>query len=91
MRQQYSIATACNQLTSLVHTVESGSPVELTRRGQPVAVLVSLRDFERLSGERPDLWQSIQKFRQEADLEGLAIDEVYAGIRDRSPGREPEL
>ena len=91
MSRQCSIATARNRLTALVHEVEEGAPVELTRRGRPVAVLLSITDYQRLHNGRPNLWQRIQEFRQEADLVELDVEGVYADVRDRSPGREPEL
>lgn len=91
MRKRYSIAQARNSLPGLVHAVEDGPPVELTRRGQPVAVLVSISEFDRLSGKRPDLWSAIEKFRAETDLEELDIDGVLEGVRDPSPGRDPQI
>lgn len=90
-RRRYSIAEARNGLPRLVHAVETGPPVELTRRGQAVAVLISLREFEKLSGKQPDLWAAIETFRAETDLEELDIDSLLDDVRDRSPGREPEL
>jgi len=91
MSRQYSIAAARNQLPALVHAVEAGPPVELTRRGQPVAVLLSVADYRRLRQDKPDLWEAIQRFREETDLETLDAEGVWAGVRDRSPGREPVL
>lgn len=91
MSKQCSIAAARNSFTALVHEVETGSPVELTRRGRPVAVLLSIAEYRKLHGDKPDLWKSIQRFRRAADLEALAADEAFADLRDRSPGREPEL
>jgi cytochrome c556 len=63
---------------------------KLTRRGKMVAVLVSSRDYERLTNGPPDLWDAIQKFRAEHDLSDLDVEEVFANVRDRSPGREVE-
>lgn len=91
MPRHYSIAEARNSLPALVHAVEKGPPIELTRRGHRVAVLLSIGEYEKLSRQRPDLWAAIEKFRLEADLEALDVEQVYSGIRDRSPGREPEL
>lgn len=91
MRRQYSIAEARNGLTGLVHAVEDGPPVELTRRGQPVAILVSIKDFERLARGRPNLWSAIEKFRAETNLEELDVDGILEGVRDPSPGREPDI
>jgi prevent-host-death family protein len=52
MNDAYSIAAAKNNLSSLVHEVEQGRPVRLTRRGKPVAVLMSTAQYERLSKPR---------------------------------------
>ena len=38
MDSTYSIAEARDALTGLVHRVEEGEPIQLTRRGRPVAV-----------------------------------------------------
>ncbi len=91
MLKQYSIAAACNSLPALVQAVESGSPVELTSDGRPVAMLISSADYQKMDRRKTDLWEAIQRFRQEADLSDLDVDSVYAEVRDRSPGREPEL
>lgn len=43
-----SIADAKNHLTELLYQAEEGQPVQVTRRGQPVAVLLSETEYERL-------------------------------------------
>ena len=91
MTKQASISQARNSLPSLVHEVEAGASVELTRRGRPVAVLLSISDYGRLTGKRPDLWSAIQRFREKTDLEELDVEQILAGVRDRSPGPEPEI
>ena len=91
MSKQISITAARNSLPSIVHSVEEGAAVELTRRGRPVAVLLSCSEYRRLKGGRRDLWQEVQAFRGAADLEDLDVEEVFSGLRDRSRGREPEL
>ena len=52
MNDAYSIAEAKNNLSGLVHEAEQGHPVRLTRRGKPVAVLISTEQYERLSKPR---------------------------------------
>ena len=91
MTRQYSISEARNNLPNIVKDVEHGPSIELTRRGRPVAVLVSIDHFQRLNSKRHDLWTGIQDFRVGHNLSNLGIDEVYADIRDRSPGRSPRL
>ena len=91
MVRQCSISEARNNLPNLIREVEHGPPVELTRRGRQVAVLLSISDFQRLTSGKDDLWTAIQRFRARHDLSDLDIDQVYGDIRDRSPGREVVL
>lgn len=91
MPRDISIAEARNKLPALVHSVEEGPAVRLTRRGKPVAVLVSLEEYERLRPRRPDFWRAIKEFRERTDLSDLDVDEIFRGVRDPSPGREVEL
>jgi len=49
MRKQFSINEAKNKLPAIIHYVEKGPFVELTRRETPVAVLLSIEEYERLS------------------------------------------
>jgi prevent-host-death family protein len=88
MTRRFSIAEARNRLPSLVLQVEEGSTIALTRRGKPVAMLISLARFERLSRPRKGLWAAIMEFRRTHDLAALNVDEVFDGVRDRSPGGE---
>ncbi len=71
--KRFSIAEAKSHLARLVHQVEDGPPVELTRRGQPVAMLVSIRDYQRFTPQH-DVWDAVQKLRESYDLEALDID-----------------
>jgi prevent-host-death family protein len=87
MARQYSIAGARNQLPALVHDAEAGRAVHLTRRGKPVAVLISAADYDRLTRER-DPWVALEAFRKSHDLSGLDVGEVFADVRDRSRGRQ---
>ena len=89
---EVSIAQARNTLTRLIHMAEDGERVHITRRGKPVAVLVSRDEYDRLeSGSAGrDFWQAITDWRaQESfDWPELTRDEVD-GWRDRRPPREP--
>ena len=90
MTKQYSIVEARDHLPALVHAVERGEPAELTRRGKPVAVIVSIQDYERLSGKRKSSWEATEEWRRSVDLEALNFDpdEFLRDIRDKSPGRD---
>ena len=60
MNDVYSIAAAKNNLSGLVHEAEQGRPVRLTRRGKPVAVLISTEQYERLSKPRKNIrWDAV--------------------------------
>ena len=91
MPKDVSIAEARNRLTALVHAVEKGPSVRLTRRGKPVAMLISLEEYERLRPLRPDLWLAIEAFRRDTNLDDLDVEEIFRDVRDPSPGREVEL
>lgn len=90
MTKQYSIAKARDNLARVVHEVERGRRVELTRRGKPVAVLVSAAEYGRLAGTPPSFLQALHEFRERMKLAELDIDPeaIWGGLRDRSPGRE---
>ena len=64
MARKVSIAEARNHLTVLIHDVERGKKVELTRRGKRVAVLVSCDEYDRLRATRPSLDQALQAWQK---------------------------
>jgi antitoxin (DNA-binding transcriptional repressor) of toxin-antitoxin stability system len=76
-----------------VRAAESGKAVELTRRGEPVAVLIGRRQYERLTMKYRGFSEAYGEYTQEVDLEELAInpDELFAGAREDSHGREVDL
>jgi prevent-host-death family protein len=89
MKKRYSIADARNRLPALVHEVERGGAVEITRRGRPVAVLVSEAEYSRLTNGRGGYWEALQRWREDNDLEGMdEMVETILASRDRSPGRD---
>ena len=90
MQKSYSIAEAKNWLGRVVHEAEEGPPIELTRRGRPVAMLLSIADYRKLEAPRRNLWQAIEDFRARHDMEELNLDpeEIFGGVEDRSPGKD---
>jgi prevent-host-death family protein len=92
MGDQCSIAEAKNKLPSIIHSVEKGSPVKLTRHGRPVAVLLSIQQYESLSLGRRSFWAALKSFRDQMKKEDIQIEEAdFEGLRDASRGREVEL
>ncbi len=89
MSRSYSIAEARDHFAAIVRDVERDSAIELTRRGEPVAVLLSIEEYRRLVAGRKNFWDAYSEFRDEVDLRRLNIEpEVFARLRDVSPGRE---
>lgn len=88
-----SIAEARNQLTAIIHQVEAGQPTTISRRGKPVAVVLSMVDYERLlnaKSSQQDGWNCLLTIRQTlAEVDALADwnDEDIRQWRDASPGR----
>jgi prevent-host-death family protein len=92
MSQRYSIAEARSCLPSLVDQAEAGVEVELTRRGQPVAVLVSRREFDRLRGRRLHFGDAYRTFLEKHSLEEIGVEDDFAtSTRDRTTGRKVSL
>ena len=92
MPQRYSIAEARSHLPTIVDQAESGVEVELTRRGEPVAVVVSTREFERLRGKRLHFGDAYKKFLETHSLREIGVeDDFAASIRDRTTGRKVSL
>jgi antitoxin Phd len=87
MSKQYSIAEARDNFPRVVHEAETGEAVELTRRGKPVAVLLSLSEYQRLGAGRQSFWEAYEDFRRRHADSEVETDDVYADVRDPSPGR----
>ncbi len=89
MPKQYSIAEARDHFTTIVRDVEQKSAIEVTRRGKPVAVLLSIQEYKRLSISKGGFWKAFTAFRNRVNLQELDIEPaILTGLRDQSPGRE---
>jgi prevent-host-death family protein len=92
MLKRYSIAEARDHFAALIHKVEQNTAIELTRRGKPVAVIVSVQEYQQLRAEKVSFWQALDSFRARFDLHRLDIQpEIFTELRDESPGREVTL
>lgn len=93
MPDRHSIAEARSNLPKLVREAERGKAVELTRRGEPVAVIIGRRQFEQLTAVRRGFAAAYREFSAEFDLESLGIDpdELFGDARDQAPGRDVRL
>ena len=92
MQDSYSIAEARDRFTALIRRVEQDTTVELTRRGKPVAVIMSIQHYQQLQAGKQGFWRAYEAFRARHDLQSLDIQpEIFSDIRDTDPGREVEL
>ena len=89
MSKRYSIAEARSNLPAIVDQAEAGLKIELTRRGKPVAVVVSLRELERRRSDEVRFSDAYKKFLKKYSLKevGLEDDFLQSG-RDKGIGRE---
>jgi prevent-host-death family protein len=84
---EVSIAEARNRLTRLVQRAEAGETVRITRRGRPVAVLLSEREYGRLSAPRSDLAGFLAAWRADMETSGIPFpdEDTFARVRDNAP------
>jgi prevent-host-death family protein len=81
--KRVSVAEAKNTLPALLHEAES-VPVEIVRRGKPVAVILSSASYDRLRGRAEGVWAAVQRFRATHDLAQLDAAATLEGVRDPS-------
>jgi prevent-host-death family protein len=92
MVRRYSVTDARAQLSSILDEVESGSSVELTRHGRPVAVMISVDTYDRLRTKRSRFKDAYDQFLKVHRLKEVGVDKSLARrVRDRSSGRKVEL
>lgn len=78
MANSYTIAGARAKLSDIVDQVESGSDVELTRRGKKVAVVMSAARYARLRGERVAFMTAYETFRASHDLSRAGLERSWS-------------
>jgi antitoxin Phd len=92
MNRRVSVAEAKNKLPAIIHEVEKGSIVEITRHGRAVAAVVPQKDFEKLQEKGRGLWEALGKVRNIMISEGIVIEEWdFSGLRDTTVGRSVDL
>jgi prevent-host-death family protein len=88
MSRRYSIAEARQDLAAIIHEAETAGPIQFTRRGRSVAVLLSQADYEQLASRRQDFWEAYQAFRALPDFADVDVNPEIFTVRDTSPGRD---
>ena len=93
MTERYSIAEARRNLPRLVREAERGKAVELTRRGESVAMLISRRRFEKLASHHSGFAEAYRTFAESVDLAKLDLDpdQLFSGVRADTQGRDVHL
>ena len=92
----YSIAEARNQFTTLIRRAEREQELmQVTRRGQPVAVILSMNEYKRLATRQPetDFWQAYLNWREEWQVDEWDDDgfDPFADVRDRTPVKDVNI
>lgn len=78
MNKDYSIAEARHDLPAIVHEVERTGHARITRRGQPVAVMLSIAEYEQLKSSRR---KEIEWSAATLDTRGFKFDRDEANAR----------
>jgi prevent-host-death family protein len=83
----FSIAEAKDALAKLVHRAEERSPVVITRRGKPVAVIVSYDEYERHL-DKMSFSDALDRFYETHETDLFEDEDPFRDVRDRSKGRD---
>jgi prevent-host-death family protein len=89
--RRYSIARTRAELPSVVRAVERGAEVEISRRGVPVAVILSVAERERLSSGRKSFGEAFDAFLSGTQTLEPVERGYFERLRDRSKGRKVRL
>jgi len=81
--RQWQIQEAKAKFSEVVKLANQEGPQEITMRGQPTAILISLKDFEKIKEKKP----SLVSFMRSSPLAGVDLELE----RDKSPAREIKL
>ena len=88
MPPTYSIAEARKSLAELVYEVENGTPVEITRRGKPVAVVIAIDEYRKALAARPGFRATYEAWLATAGATDVKLSaKFFRGLRNRSEGR----
>ena len=92
MVKKYSIAEARIHLPTIIDEAEAGLEIELTRRGKPVATIVSPGHLERLRSERRGFRDAYSAFLRRFSLKEVGVENgFFASLRAADTGRRVGL
>lgn len=79
MSKVVNVVEAKNKLTQLIRCVERGDDVTITKNGEPAAMLVSVKAYDRL--RRQAAANRLRELRDELKGSGLNAQEIYRESR----------
>ena len=83
-----SISEARARLPGLVKEAEEGETIQITRWGEPVAVLVSSSQYQQLAHGRPSFGAALDRFLGGVEVAEVGLDRgEFEDLRDRGAGR----
>jgi len=92
MGNSYSVADARAHLPDILDEVEAGKEVHLTRRGRPVAIVLSPDRYDALRQERSTFADAYRAFAERYAPGDIALEpDFFDSIRERAPGRKVRL
>jgi prevent-host-death family protein len=92
MARRLTTTQARRSWASVLRSASRGAPVVVTRNGQPVAAVVSIEQMRMIEQAQPDtLAARIRRVRASLNLDDLRGPDPWAGVRDRSAGRDIKL
>jgi prevent-host-death family protein len=92
MSKSYSVADARAHLPDILDEVEAGKDVQLTRRGRPVALVLSPERYEMLRSEYTNFADTYRAFLSRHTAKEIGLEPSFLdSLRDREPGRRVRL
>lgn len=75
-------------LADLIDQSKQGEKVFISQRGQTTAVLMSVPEYQKLTGQPSDIAESLNDWREKFKDELNNFDEDFIVERDQSEGRD---
>lgn len=92
MTKRMTTAKARKEWAKVLRIAQRGTPVEVTKNGQPVAAVVSIEQLRRMeNAAKETLSGVIARFRASVSPSDLEGSDPWADVRDRSRGRDVDL
>ena len=80
-----------NQLPEVVHDVEKGQDIHITRHGKPVAVIVSLERYNQAFGSGKGIFNAYLRWRDLYPNAPGFTDEEINSMRSREPHKSSDF